>query len=123
MENNKNRNIISILMLTFLLVISLFTSGCERAEQPHLYWKNIDVTVTNVDKRHWFAGTHHYEVTTYVHSDEYNLDGYYTERTSGAFDCPASWNYERGDTVKAELYTYVLDSTGKIIDRKINKIY
>ena len=116
--------------ITILLIILLFAGCCtntttkyQPTEQPHLYWKDIDVTVTNVDKRHWFAGTHWYEVTVYVHSDEYDLDGSYTEKGSGAFGCPGSWQYERGDIVKAKLYSWVMDSTGKVIKREINKVY
>lgn len=116
--------------INILLIISLFAGCCantttkyQPVEQPHLYWKDIDVTVTNVDKRHWFAGTHWYEVTVYVHSDEYDLDGSYTEKGSGVFGCPNSWQYETGDTVKAELYSWVMDSTGEVIKRKINKVY
>lgn len=116
--------------INILLIISLFTGCCtntttkyQPAEQPHLYWKDIDVTVTDVDKRHWFTGTHWYEVTVYVHSDEYDLDGSYTEQGSGVFGCPGSWQYEIGDTVKAELYSWVMDSTGEVIKREINKVY
>lgn len=46
----------------------------ERKEQPHLYWKDIDVVVEQVDRRHWLACGHHYEVKVTVRSDEYNLD-------------------------------------------------
>lgn len=42
--------------------ISVFC-GCENAdyippEEPHLYWKDIDVVVTDVSKQHWYATTH-----------------------------------------------------------------
>lgn len=55
----------------FVILVSLlftFLCGCtqntqsEPTEQPHLYWKDIDVVVENVDSRHWFASTHHYWV-------------------------------------------------------------
>lgn len=51
----------------------------ERKEQPYLYWKDIDVVVEQVDRRHWLACGHHYEVKVTVRSDEYpswcNADG------------------------------------------------
>ena len=133
MKNCNHHHITTILFLISILLISLFISGCsadttsasnyEPVEQPHLYWKDIDVTVTDIEKKHWFAGTHWHQVTTYVHSDEYNIDGEYTEKGSGIFGCPASWDYETGDTVKAELYSWVLDSTGEITRREINQVY
>lgn len=66
----------------FVILVSLlftFLCGCtqntqsEPTEQPHLYWKDIDVVVENVDSRHWFASTHHYIVYVTVRSDEYQL--------------------------------------------------
>lgn len=125
-----NKRIFGFILLA--LLITFYFAGCDcfntttnyqPPEQPHLYWKDIDVTVTDIDKRHWFAGTHWYEVTVYVHSDEYDLDGSYTEQGSGVFGCPNSWQYEIGDTVKAELYSWKMDSTGEIIKREIHKVY
>ena len=132
MANHNNHHIATILLLTGMLVIATFLTGCSAAtkvasqaavESPHLYWKDIDVTVTDIEKDHWFAGTNWYRVTIHVHSDEYNLDGEYTDKSSGASGCPASWNYEEGDTVKAEMYSWVLDSTGEVVRRTINKVY
>lgn len=66
----------------FVILVSLlftFLCGCtqntqsEPTEQPHLYWKDIDVVVENVDSRHWFASTHHHIVYVTVRSDEYQL--------------------------------------------------
>ncbi len=116
------------IILTFILVLF---SGCEvykgtshqQAEQPHLYWKDIDVIVTDIDKRHWFAGTHWYVVSVTVQSEEYGLSATFQIEGSGAFGCPPQWEYDMGDTVKAQLYSWVLDSTGEVIKRKINQIY
>lgn len=95
----------------------------EPKEQPHLYWKDIDVVVENVDSRHWFASTHHYIVYVTVKSDEYQLT--YTDEFagSGAFGCPEQWNYRKGDVVKAEMYSWVMDSTGEVVRREIHKVY
>ena len=129
MKNHKHFVIVMI-----LVVLSCFLSGCTTTsamtseqstpqEQPHLYWKDIPVTVTNIDKRTWFAGTKWYEVTISVHSDTYNLDETITEKGSGLFNCPKSWNYETGDVITAELYTWKIDSTDEITKPCINKIY
>lgn len=92
-------------------------------EQPHLYWKDIDVVVTDIDKKHWFATTHWYEVDITVESKEYGLIKNFEIKGSGAYGCPKEWNYEEGQTVKAQLYSWVMNSTGEIIRREINKIY
>lgn len=119
-----------IAILTFLALATLFLASCTmpdnsdmHTEQPHLYWKDINVRVVNVDRVHWFALTHQYEVEIQVQSDEYNLLGEDTFHGSGAFGCPEQWNYEVGDTVKAELYSWVNDSTGEVVRREIHQIY
>lgn len=110
------------------LVLLVFQYGCaqsvqyERKEQPHLYWKDIDVVVEQVDRRHWFACGHHYEVKVTIRSDEYNLD--YTDViTGGGMFRPKQWSYSEGDIVKAELYSWVMDSTGEVIKREIHRVY
>ena len=92
-------------------------------EQPHLYWKDIDVVVTDIDKRHWFASTHWYVVNLTVQSEEYGLIENFEIEGSGAFGCPKEWNYEEGQTVRAQLYSWVIDSTEEVTRRKINKVY
>lgn len=95
----------------------------ETKEEPHLYWKDIDVTVTSVDKRHWYALTHWYEVIVTVESDEYQLTYTETFNGSGVFGCPSQWEYSEGDIVKAQLYSWVMDSTGEVVKRQINQVY
>jgi len=110
------------------LVLLVFQCGCtqdvqyERKEQPHLYWKDIDVVVEQVDRRHWFAGTHRYEVKVTVRSDEYNL-AYTDVITGGGMFRPKQWSYSEGDIVKAELYSWVMDSTGEVMKREIYRVY
>lgn len=114
--------------LILILGLLAFHCGCmqdirrERKEQPHLYWKDIDVVVERVDRKHWFAGTHRYEVRVAVRSDEYNLSYTGVITAFGMFR-PKQWSYRKGDIVKAELYTWVLDSTGEVIRREINRVY
>lgn len=110
------------------LVLLVFQCGCtqgvqyERKEQPHLYWKDIDVVVEQVNRRRWFAGTYRYEVKVSVRSDEYNL-AYTDVFTGSGMFCPKQWSYSAGDIVKAELYSWVMDSTGEVIRRGINRVY
>lgn len=42
---------------------------------------------------------------------------------SGAFGYPEQGNYRKGDIVKAEMYSWVMDSTGEIVRREIHKVY
>ena len=123
-----------IIALTFV-VLACLLSGCTTTasssetskqtsyEQPHLYWKDVPVTVTAIDRRSWFAGTKWYEVAVSVHSDEYDLDATFTEKGSGFYGCPNAWNYENGDVITAELYTWKIDSANEVVKRRINRIY
>lgn len=55
--------------------------------------------------------------------DEYQLT--YTDEFagSGAFGYPEQGNYRKGDIVKAEMYSWVMDSTGEIVRQEIHKVY
>ena len=122
-----------IILLVTLIFFFFFSSGCERAYnladygpvpvQPHLYWKDIDVEVTSIDKKHWYASTHWYYVEVEVYSKEYDLTGKFEYKSSGAFINIDVWDAEVGDTVKAELYSWVYDSTGEVVKREIHRVY
>ena len=118
--------------LIIMFIISLCLTGCNIEpsnreyrvqEQPHLYWKDIDVVVTDIDKRHWFASTHWYTINLTVESEEYGLIDTFEIEGSGSFGCPKEWNYEEGQIVKAQLYSWVMDSTGEVIKREIHEVY
>ena len=55
--------------------------------------------------------------------EEYNLEKTLTYEDQGMWVNNPAWNYEKGDIIKAELYSWVMDSTGEIVRRDINKIY
>lgn len=119
-------------VLIIMIVVILFLTGCnmqiddstyQPPEQPHLYWKDIDVVVTDIDKRHWFATTHWYKVEITVESEEYGLIEDFEIKGSGLFGRPDEWDYEEGQIVRAELYSWVMDSTGEVVRRKINRVY
>ena len=121
------------IIFLFALLLVLILSGCAvqqtinmpsgGKEQPHLYWKDIDVVVTSVDKKHWYASTHWYEVKVSVKSEEYKLTFTDTFKGSGAFGRPSQWGYDKGDIVKAKLYSWVMDSTGEVVRREIHTVY
>lgn len=120
-----------IVCVIFVILSILFIAGCSSErnpnyvppEQPHLYWKDIDVEVTKIDKRQWFATVHRRIVNITVYSEEYNLEKTLTYEDQGMWINNPAWNYEKGDIIKAELYSWVMDSTGEIVRRDINKIY
>lgn len=114
-----------------VIIIAILLSGCsvsqntqyEREERPHLYYKDIDVVVVNVERRSWFAHTRWYEVTVSVKSDEYQLSYEDTFIGQGIYGCLPQWEYNDGDIIQAELYSWVMDSTGEVVKRQINRIY
>lgn len=120
-----------------MLIITTFT-GCNnttksnssdssivihQVEQPHLYWKDIDVEVVSITKRHWFATVHRYTVVMEVYSAEYDLRKTLDYSATGMFINMPAWDYEKGDIVKAQLYTWMYDSTGEVQKREIHKVY
>ena len=117
-------------LLFILAVLSVFVFvGCEYKtdyippKRPHLYWKDIDVVVIDVSKRHWYVSTHWYTVNVTVESEKYGLKQTFTFKGSGVFGRPLQWDYKEGDVIKAELYSWVMESTGEVTRREIHRIY
>ena len=114
--------------LIIIIALLIVLTGCEYnqpitpKEQPHLYWKDIDVVVIDIDKRSWFAGTKWYEVQIEVYNEEYNLTETFEIEGSGIYGKPSEWDYEIGDIVSAELLSWKMDSTGEIIRREIGSL-
>ena len=115
-----------VICLLSILIVFLGFVGCdsepvERVEQPHLYWKDINVVVTNVNKKHWFATTHHYIIEITVKSEEYGLEKTITSEGGGMF-APQHWDVKEGDVITAQLYSWVMDSTGEVVKREIHSL-
>lgn len=120
------------LALCAITIVAVLLAGCEfpvsdpnyvPPEQPIRYYKEIDVVVTDVYYRRWFAGTHWHEVTVRVESVEYGISDSFTFKGSGYFGVPKQASYKEGDVIKAELYSWVMNSTGEVVRRHINRIY
>ena len=54
---------------------------------------------------------------------DYNLSKTLEFEGSGFFGKPSQWDYQVGDKVTAQLYSWVKDSTGEIVRREIHTIY
>lgn len=118
---------VNIKKLFIIIAVSLIFCGCVKNdanyEPPHVYHKDIDVVVESVQRQYWFATVPRYSVLVKVKSDEYGLEKEYSYYGSGAFGCPEQWNYNEGDIIKAELYSWVMDSTGEVVKREIGELY
>ena len=116
-------------LLAFIVLFGLYACAYEPdpnykpPEREHLYWKDIDVVVKDVDKRTWFATVHRYELKITVYSEEYDLEKTLHYSGSGMLTNIPGWSAKEGETLKAQLYSWVIDSTGKVVRRDINKIY
>lgn len=120
------------IIISILLLVGLFTliatsdsntsSNTNQQEKPVLYWKDIDVKVVSNNKHSWFVKTRFYKQEIKVVSDEYNLEETFYLTDSGAFANMPYWNIKEGDIIKAELYSWKLESTGEIVNREINKL-
>ena len=118
-------------LMILLMMFTMFLVGCNidqnvenepQPEQPHMYWKDIDVVVTEIDKRTWFATTRRWIVNLEVYNEEYGLTEFFDVSGSGFYGCPKEWNYEVGDVVTAELHSWVMDSTGEVVKRNISHL-
>nr|DAM23987.1 MAG TPA: hypothetical protein [Caudoviricetes sp.] len=121
------------IIISILLLVGLFTlvaisdsntssNTNQQEEKPVLYWKDIDVKVVSNNKHSWFVKTRFYKQEIKVVSDEYNLEETFYLTDSGAFANMPYWNIKEGDIIKAELYSWKLESTGEIVNREINKL-
>lgn len=117
------------LALAAIMMLSLCACSFEPdqnykpPEQPHLYWKDIDVEVVSVNQHTWFATVHRRKLTITVKSEEYGLEKTLYYESSGMINDIPCWNAKEGDIVKAQLYSWVMDSTGQVTRRDINKLY
>jgi len=90
---------ILVLFLTLLLALS-FTSCSEGSnyvpkEQPVSYSEKIDVVITSIEKKQWFAGTVQRKVEVTVYSKKYNLTGKHTEHMPALLEICLCGNVKR----------------------------
>lgn len=110
---------------TVVLLIAIMTACSGEnltdvsEEVEHLYWKDIDAVVTDIDYRHWYASGHHYTADVTVKSDEYNLQKTFHLTNS---DAKRMEGVRRGDTITVEMDSWVIDSTGEVTGRDISSI-
>lgn len=115
-----------IILDIFLLVIFIwlcFLDPNDIPEQPVSYAQDIEVIITDIEKNQYYAGTIQREIKVTVYNEEYNITGKYTEHYVGMFGKMPFWEYEKGDTVKARMIIFIMESTGEITNRYIDKVY
>lgn len=118
-----------VLFLSLFIIFSFV--GCEynsfslkKEEQEHLYWKDINVEVVDIYHAYWYATTPRHQLTITVYSEEYDLKETFIYSSSGMMvNFPNCANSKVGDIVKAELYSWVIDSTGEVTRRQIHQVY
>lgn len=130
----KNKILGSVFIILIFILIGLFESlimldsniihnTSQQQEKPVLYWKDIDVkVVSNRRKSNLFGRVKRYNQAITVYSNEYKLEKTFKISSSGAFANMPYWNVKEGDIIKAELYSWKLESTGDIVRREINKL-
>ncbi|MBR6689396.1 MAG: hypothetical protein IKL68_05215 [Clostridia bacterium] len=112
-----------ILLASIVLILTSCNSDYVPKEQSVSYAKDIQVVITELDKKQWFAGTAQREVKVTVYSEEYNLTGKDTVRYTGMFGRMPLWEAKEGDTVKARMIVCYMESTGEVTNRYIDKVY
>lgn len=101
------------------IIVAAYSQPVEYKDTNHLYWKDIDVVVTDVEHKHWLSGyAHYFSTKVTVWSEEYQLQ--YTDTIQGKGN---AWDYREGDIVQAELFTWKNNETGEINRRTINRVY
>lgn len=119
----KCNKLITLCVIIAALACFVTLCGCTNSssyvEQEHLYWKTIEVEVTDIDFRHWYASGHHYTADVTVYSEEYNLTESFHLTNNSAMKMEG---VRRGDILEATLYSWKYDSTGEITRRCISSI-
>lgn len=91
------------------------------SEIPHLYWKDIDVIITDIQKDR-SLNNRFLRVTVTVKSKEYNLEEDFIFEGNWYYR-PKFWDAKEGDVIKAQLYSWVMDGTGQVVKRRLNCLY
>lgn len=91
-------------------------------EQPVVSNMEIPVVITSIDKRHWYASTHHWTLRMTVKNEEYGLEKSFDFSASGGFAVVPFWNNNTGDVLTANMKIYTIESSGEVVSRDISKI-
>lgn len=117
----------SILVL-IIFIISILLVGCnlpEEQENSHKinrYYKTIDVKVVENNTETWFAIRRYYKQEITVKSEEYNLIKTFDFLESGMFADLEYYDTEIGSVLKAKMYSWKDEVTGKVIRREISNL-
>lgn len=91
-----------------------------KMNQPTYEYENVEAAITDIDMRHWFAGTHRYEWHIEVYYEPYDLR--YTEDSwsTGAFNAPSFLYKRKGDEISVEVCNKYIRK--ELTDRYISEI-
>lgn len=91
----------------------------DPVERPINQYHDIDVVITDNDIRHWFASGHHWTADVTIYSQEYDItDTFHLTHD----DARRMEEYQVGDAIQATLFTQTIESTGEIVNIRIDNI-
>lgn len=113
------------IFLVSTMLFGIFNQMLQTPKGTKLYKQDIDVEITEINKIETPISTgisiiYDYTVNITVYSKEFNT---IEEFTYGSWFYNKYNKYKKGDIVQAELYIYKNEATGKIVKKKINKLY
>lgn len=114
------------ILIIFVIVLALLLLGCgrernsvqSRIERDHLYWKDVECEIEDS----WFNTAVPALCSGWVRVrlDEYGLEETFDLQ---GFEASEMRTYVRHNkTITCEMYSWVLDSTGEVTRRMLNKI-
>lgn len=125
---NKNDYIKWILIIILIALTIVLLCGCEKGayssqsqsqmEREHLYWKDIECKIEDS----WFNAAVPALCTGWIEvkTEEYGIEETFVLR---GYEASEMRDYVRdNETITCEMYSWVLDSTGEVTRRMLNKI-
>lgn len=114
------------IIFIFALVLLILCPGCQKrvyySYPDPVFYDEVDVEITDIDKRHWFASTHFYTVILTVENKELGLCKRFEAAGTGAFGAPKEYGYNRGDIVQAKV-SYRIGESGEKYYKDICELY
>lgn len=116
-----------IVSIIFLMGVIFYGIGLDYEhtpppEQAVMYYKDIDVKVVSSQTYSTFGKVPQYKQEITVKSEEYGLEETFNLYDSGIFANMPYWNVQEGDIIQAVLHSWVMESTGEVVEREIDRL-